>query len=54
MTALRTLHALLFLLALTGAGCQAVADIFKAGVWVGLVVAVIVVALIVLLLRRVA
>lgn len=54
MTTLRTLYALLFLLTLSGTGCQAVADIFKAGMWVGLIVAVIIVGLVIMLLRRLA
>jgi len=33
-------------LALTASGCRAVGDIFKAGVWVGVVAIVVVVALI--------
>ena len=43
---------LVVLLALPVAGCAAVAGIFKAGFWVGIIIAVIVVVGIFALLRR--
>ena len=43
---------LVVLLAVTAAGCSAIAGIFKAGFWVGIVLAAIVVVGIVALLRR--
>jgi len=48
------LIAVLFLIALAipAAGCAAVAGIFKAGVWVGVIIAVIVIAGVVLLFSR--
>ncbi len=45
--------ALLFLLPLLLAGCEAVEGIFKAGLWVGIVAVVIVVAVVVLVARKV-
>jgi hypothetical protein len=35
---------ILVLLAMSAAGCEAVAGIFKAGMWVGILIAVVVVA----------
>lgn len=43
---------LVVLLAVTLAGCSVVGGIFKAGFWVGIVIAVVVVAGIFALLRR--
>ena len=43
---------LIVLLAVITAGCSAVAGIFKAGFWVGIVVAAIIVVGLVALLRR--
>lgn len=43
---------LIVLLAVTMAGCSAIAGIFKAGFWVGIIVAVIVVVGVVALLKR--
>jgi hypothetical protein len=37
---------LLVLLGLTGAGCQAIGDIFQAGMWVGVIGVVLVIAII--------
>jgi hypothetical protein len=45
------LHILL-LVALTTVGCQAVEGIFKAGMWVGILVAVVIVGLILMLFGR--
>ena len=42
---------LLLLLALTTAGCEVVGGIFKAGVWVGVIIAVIVVGGLLMLFR---
>jgi hypothetical protein len=39
--------ALLLLSALTLAGCEVIADIFKAGVWTGIILVLVVVAVIV-------
>lgn len=43
---------LVVLIAVFAAGCEAIAGIFKAGFWVGIVVAVLVVVGLVALLRR--
>ena len=43
---------LIVLLAVTVAGCSAIAGIFKAGFWVGIIVAAIVVVGVVVLLKR--
>ncbi len=43
---------LVLLLAVTLSGCAAIAGIFKAGVWVGVIIAVIVIAVVVALLGR--
>jgi hypothetical protein len=43
---------LVVLLAVTAAGCSAIAGIFKAGFWVGLIVAVIIVVGVFALLKR--
>ena len=45
------LHILL-LVALTTVGCQAVEGIFKAGMWVGILIAVVIVGLILMLFGR--
>ena len=37
---------LLVLVSLTSAGCEVIGDIFKAGVWVGMLMVVVVIALI--------
>ena len=41
-----TLIVLLVLVSLTSAGCEVIGDIFKAGVWVGMLMVVVVIALI--------
>jgi len=38
---------LLLLLAMTASGCEIIGGIFKAGIWVGIIIAALVVALIV-------
>lgn len=43
---------LVVLVAVFAAGCEAIAGIFKAGFWVGIVVAVLVVVGLIALLRR--
>jgi hypothetical protein len=43
---------LIVLLAVTVTGCAAITGIFKAGVWVGVIIAVIVVGLVMMLFRR--
>jgi hypothetical protein len=43
---------LIVLLTVTVAGCSAIAGIFKAGFWVGLIVAVIIVGGLMMLFRR--
>ena len=43
---------LIVLLAVTVAGCEVVGGIFKAGVWVGIVIAAVIVVGLVALLRR--
>ena len=43
---------LIVLLAVTVAGCEVVGGIFKAGFWVGIVIAAVVVVGVVALLRR--
>jgi hypothetical protein len=44
--------ALLMVVLVTAAGCAAVAGIFKAGMWVGIVMAVIVLGLVFFLISR--
>ena len=43
---------LLLLLAITASGCEIIGGIFKAGVWVGIIVAALVVVLIVWILGK--
>ena len=43
---------LIVLLAVTAAGCSAIAGIFKAGFWVGIIVAVIVIVGVFALLKK--
>jgi len=43
---------LVLLLAITFSGCAAVAGIFKAGMWVGVIIAVVVIGLLLMLFRR--
>lgn len=52
MLSLLTRILLMLLLAVTISGCAAVAGIFKAGFWTGLIIAVIVVVLIAALVGR--
>ena len=42
----------LLLVALTFSSCQAIGDIFKAGVWSGIIVVVVIVALIIWIFSR--
>ena len=44
---------LLVALAVSSAGCELVEGVFKAGVWVGMILVLIVVGLVVLLLRKI-
>jgi hypothetical protein len=43
----------LFVLPLAFSSCEIVGDIFKAGIWVGIITVIIVVALIIWILRKV-
>jgi len=43
---------LLLMLALTFSGCAVAGDIFKAGVWVGVIIVVAVIILIIFLVRK--
>jgi hypothetical protein len=43
---------LVVLIALTISGCAAIAGIFKAGVWTGLIIAVVVIVIVVALVSR--
>ena len=43
---------LVVLIALTMSGCAAIAGIFKAGVWTGLIIAVVVIVIVVALVGR--
>jgi hypothetical protein len=52
MLSLATRILLVALLAVMISGCAAVAGIFKAGVWVGIIIAVIVIAIVGLLVSR--
>jgi uncharacterized membrane protein YkvI len=48
-------HSLYLVLAfclVTLSGCQAIADIFKAGVWVGIIIVVVVIFLVVFLIGK--
>lgn len=44
--------AILVLLAALASGCEIIGGIFKAGVWTGLIVAALVIAVVIWLLRR--
>ena len=46
------LVSLLLLFTLTMSSCQAIADIFKAGVWVGVIIVIIIVVIIVWLVGK--
>lgn len=53
---MKTINSLFFLL--LGAlcllsGCQVVEDIFKAGVWVGIIIVVLIIAIIIWILRKI-
>ena len=52
MLSFLTRVALVVLLAVTMAGCSAIAGIFKAGFWVGIIIAAIVVVIVFSLLGR--
>jgi hypothetical protein len=52
MLSLLTRILLIVLLAVTLAGCSAIAGIFKAGFWTGLIIAVVVIVVIVGLVGR--
>jgi membrane protein YdbS with pleckstrin-like domain len=45
--------AVLLILIITAVGCAAIGGIFKAGVWVGLIVAALVIVIVLFLVRRV-
>ena len=47
-----SLYLLLSLFLVTLSSCQAIADIFKAGMWVGILIVVIVVGLIVFIIGK--
>ncbi len=49
---LTTIVSLLLVVAVTLSSCQAIAGIFKAGVWVGIIIVVVIVALIFWLISR--
>jgi uncharacterized membrane protein len=51
----RALYALiLFALVSTASSCEAIAGIFKAGVWTGIILVVIVIALIIFIIAKVS
>ncbi len=52
MLSLLTRILLVVLIAVTLTGCAAIAGIFKAGVWVGIIIAVIVIVIIAALVGR--
>ena len=52
MLSLLTRVLLIVLFAVTLTGCAAIAGIFKAGVWTGLIIAVVVIVIIVALVGR--
>lgn len=52
-TAISATLFLLLALALSSAGCALVEGVFKAGLWVGIILVLIVVGLVVLLLRKI-
>jgi hypothetical protein len=43
---------LLIMLMLSFTGCQLIGDIFRAGVWVGIIIVIIVIALLVWIIRK--
>ncbi|MEX0649135.1 MAG: hypothetical protein WEA56_13690 [Balneolaceae bacterium] len=46
-------HLILFILiVLTFQGCEIIADIFRAGVWVGVIAIILVIALVIYLIRK--
>lgn len=49
----RSAIAMLLVLMVSLSGCQIIGDIFKAGVWVGILLVVVVVAVIVWMLRKI-
>lgn len=52
MLSLVTRILLVLLMAVTLTGCAAIAGIFKAGVWVGIIIAAVVIVVITALVRR--
>jgi hypothetical protein len=48
----RSAVALLILLSLTSAGCEIVGGIFKAGFWLGIIIAVVIVVGLLMLFRK--
>ncbi|HEX2787510.1 MAG TPA: phosphatidate cytidylyltransferase [Ignavibacteria bacterium] len=45
------LYTILFLSALCYPGCELIGDIFKAGIWVGIIIVIAIVAVIALIIR---
>lgn len=43
---------LLTIILFTFSGCQVIGDIFKAGVWVGIIIVIIVIALLIWIIRK--
>jgi uncharacterized membrane protein YkvI len=52
MTKNSLIAVLLMMLATTFAGCEAIGDVFKAGMWIGVIVVVAVIALVLWLLKK--
>jgi hypothetical protein len=47
----KLLFAILVILPLTATGCEAIGDIFKAGIWVGIIIVIAVVAVIAFIIK---
>jgi hypothetical protein len=47
------LFALLTLITVTTSSCEAIGQIFKAGVWVGVIIVIVIIALIIWIINRV-
>lgn len=47
----KLLFALLAFIIFTASSCQAIADIFKAGVWVGIIIVVLIIGIIIWLIK---
>jgi hypothetical protein len=49
---LKTILVPMLIIAITLSGCQAIADIFKAGVWVGIIIVVVIIVIVFWLISK--